>query len=40
MYKFIKEYYDLGLYTENDLDIFVQAKWIVEEEKQSIISKQ
>lgn len=37
MLKFIREYYLLDLYTESDLDIFVNAKWITEEEKQDII---
>lgn len=39
MLKFIREYYNLGLYVESDLDIFVNAKWITEEEKQEIIKK-
>ncbi|BDR73615.1 hypothetical protein K144316041_23230 [Clostridium tetani] len=38
MLKFIREYYLLELYTEEDLDIFVNARWITEEEKQNIIS--
>lgn len=38
MLKFIKEYYNLGLYTSKDLDIFVTAKWITDEEKQNIIN--
>lgn len=38
MYVYIKEYYLLGLYTNDDLDIFVNAKWITEEEKQEIIN--
>lgn len=38
MLKFIREYYLLELYTESDLDIFVNARWITEEEKQNIIS--
>ncbi|MCD3240927.1 XkdX family protein [Clostridium phage CWou-2020a] len=37
MLKFIKEYFNLGLYKESDLDIFVTAKWISEEEKEDII---
>lgn len=37
MYKWIKEYYLLGLYTDEQLDIFVNAKWITEEQKQEII---
>lgn len=38
MYSYIKEYYLLGLYTESNLDVFVNAKWITEEEKQEILS--
>lgn len=38
MYPFIKEYYELKLYSESDLDIFVKAKMITEEEKQEIIN--
>ena len=38
MYSYIKEYYLLGLYTENNLDVFVNAKWITVEEKQEIIA--
>lgn len=37
MYSYIKEYYLLGLYTKNNLDVFVNAKWITEEQKQEII---
>ncbi|MCW7999806.1 XkdX family protein [Clostridium sp. cpc1] len=40
MLKFIKEYYNMGLYVEEDLDIFVTAKWITVEEKQDIIKTQ
>lgn len=40
MFKFIREYYNLGLYTESDLDIFVTAKWITVEEKKQIIVTQ
>lgn len=38
MYSYIKEYYNLGLYTDEQLYIFVKAKWITEEEKQEIIA--
>ncbi|WP_252251314.1 XkdX family protein [Clostridium sp. VAP52] len=38
MYSYIKEYYILGLYQEYQLNIFVSAKWINEEEKQEIIN--
>lgn len=37
MYQAIKEYYDLGLYTEQDLDLFVSVQWITEEQKEEII---
>ncbi|WP_080443154.1 XkdX family protein [Clostridium botulinum] len=38
MYNYIKEYYILGLYKNNQLDVFVNAKWITEEQKQEIIN--
>lgn len=38
MLSYIKEYYLLGLYTDANLDVFVNAKWITEEEKQEIIN--
>ncbi|APQ95737.1 XkdX family protein [Clostridium botulinum] len=40
MLKFIKEYYGMGLYTKEDLDIFVTAKWITVEEREDIIKTQ
>ncbi|EPY2279503.1 XkdX family protein [Clostridium sporogenes] len=40
MLKFIKEYYNMGLYTKEDLDIFVQAKWISIQEKEDMIKTQ
>lgn len=33
----IEEYYNLGLYTDEDLDIFVRSKYITEEQKQEMI---
>ena len=33
----IKEYYNLGLYTSSDLDIFVQGGMITTDEKASIL---
>ena len=36
-YDLIKRYYMMGLYTESDLDLFVQVSWITEEQKQEII---
>ncbi len=38
MISYIKEYYLLGLYTESNLDVFVNAKWMTEEQKQEIIN--
>lgn len=38
MLSYIKEYFLMGLYKEEDLDIFVKAKWITGEEKQGIIN--
>ena len=37
-YDLIKRYYMMGLYTESDLDLFVQVSWITEEEKQEIMA--
>ncbi|WP_321161974.1 XkdX family protein, partial [Clostridium sporogenes] len=34
------EYFFIGLYTEEDLDIFVTAKWITVQEKENIIKTQ
>ncbi|WP_072060837.1 XkdX family protein [Clostridium novyi] len=36
MYKFIKEYFDLKLYTIEDVKVFVVARWITEEEFKTI----
>ena len=37
-YELIKRYYMMGLYTESDLDLFVQVSWITVEQKQEIIT--
>lgn len=37
-YKLIKEYYLMGLYTKEDLDLFVKVNWITEEQKEEIIA--
>ena len=37
-YDLIKRYYMMGLYTESDLDLFVQVSWITEEQKAEIIA--
>ena len=34
----IKKYYDMDLYTDEDLDIFVRSKYITEEQKQEMIN--
>lgn len=36
MYKYIKEFYDMNLYTNDDVKIFVRAKWITVEEYKAI----
>lgn len=38
MYSYIKEYYQMGLYTDEQLQIFVDVNWITEEQKQEIIA--
>lgn len=37
MYKWIKMFYLLGLYTESNLDVFVRVNDITEEQKAEII---
>lgn len=36
-YELIKQYYDLGLFTQDDLDTFVQIRWITEKQKKDIL---
>ncbi|NFG60527.1 XkdX family protein [Clostridium sp. CMCC3677] len=38
MYKWIKKFYLMGLYTDENLNVFVGSKDITEEEKQEIIN--
>lgn len=38
MYNTIKDYYNLNLFDNNDLDNFVKVGWIDEIEKQKIIA--
>lgn len=38
MYNLIKDYYNLGLYNNDDLELFKKVAWITETEKQDIIS--
>lgn len=37
MGSYIAEYYKMGLYNEQDLDLFVSVGMLTEEEKQSIL---
>ena len=37
MYKWIKKFYLIGLYTDENLDVFVRSGDITEEQKQEII---
>lgn len=37
-YELIKKYFVSGLFSETDLDLFVQAGWITEEQKKELIS--
>lgn len=36
-YDTLYNYYKLGFYSPEDLDVFVASKWITEEEKTAII---
>lgn len=36
-YDTIYNYYRLGFYSADDLDVFVKSSWITEEEKNTII---
>lgn len=38
-YELIKSYYDLGLFTKSDLEMFVSIGWISVEQKDSTINK-
>ena len=38
MYKWVKKFYLLGLYTDENLDVFVRSGYITEEQKQEIIA--
>lgn len=39
-YEKLKEYYDMGLYSDDDLSVFVNVGWLKEEEKETIISNE
>ena len=36
MYSYIKEYFDLKLYTSDDVKVFVKVNWITVEEYKAI----
>lgn len=38
MYKWVKKFYLLGLYTDEQLDVFIRSGDITEEQKQEIIA--
>ena len=38
MYKWVKKFYLLGLYTDENLDVFVRSGDITEKQKQEIIA--
>lgn len=37
-YDTIKKYYQLGLYNDTNLDLFVSIKWITSEQKEEIVA--
>ena len=37
-YEIIKSYYDMGLFTKEDLKLFVSCGWITQEQMNDIIS--
>ncbi len=39
-FNLIKDYYNLKLYNNNDLDLFVKVKYITEEQKEMIVISQ
>ena len=36
-YELIKSYYELGLFTKNDLEIFASIGWITENQRKELI---
>lgn len=36
-YELIKSYYELGLFTKNDLEMFVSIEWITEVQRKELI---
>ena len=38
-YELIKDYYNLGLFTDNDLDMFASIGWITEVQRKELIKQ-
>ena len=38
-FELIKDYYNLGLFTKNDLDMFVSIGWIAEAQRKELIKQ-
>ena len=38
-YELIKDYYKLGLFTDEDLETFMSVGWITDEQKKTIVSE-
>ena len=38
-YELIKSYYELGLFTNNDLDMFVSIGWLKDKQKKELIKQ-
>ena len=36
-YELIKSYYELGLFTKNDLEMFVSIGWLTDKQKKELI---
>ena len=36
-FELIKDYYNLGLFTNNDLDMFVSIDWLTDKQKKELI---
>ena len=38
-FELIKDYYNLGLFTNNDLDMFVSIGWLTDKQKKELINR-
>ena len=38
-FELIKDYYNLGLFTKNDLEIFASIGWITDKQKKELIKQ-